>query len=101
MARVEMDTAALRSIASGPEVLAVLVAKAEQAKRYAKLIAPRRTGDYASRLRIVAAVRGAGVYALLVNDDPGAATIELGARHGHNPRFRVLGRAVDVLRDGT
>lgn len=97
--RIEMDRNALESIARDPEILAVLVRKAQEVKAHAVSLAPRKSGDYAGKFKLRSGVKNNAAYARVVNTDPAASVIELGARGGKNPRFRVLGRALEAVRE--
>jgi nitrogen fixation protein FixH len=97
--RIVIDASALESIARDPEILAVLVRKAQEVKAKAVSIAPVKSGDYASKFRLQSGVKNNKAFAKVVNTDPAANVIELGARGGKNPRFRVLGRALEAVRE--
>ncbi|MCX4687293.1 DUF5403 family protein [Kitasatospora purpeofusca] len=97
--RIEMDANALEQIARDPEILAVLVRKAQEVKAKAIAISPRKTGAYSSSFKLRSGVKDNAAFARVVNTDPGSVAIELGARGGKNPRFRVLGRALEVVRE--
>lgn len=97
--RLEIDGASLEAIAQDPEILAVLVRKAQQVKAKAESIAPRQSGDYARKFKLRSGVRGGKAFAQVANIDPAANVIELGARGGKNPKHRVLGRALQSIRE--
>lgn len=55
---------------------------AEAALEHAQSIAPVLTGDYRNLFRVESSDGSGEAYALLVNDDPGAAAIEWGNDKG-------------------
>ncbi|MFJ1704498.1 hypothetical protein [Kitasatospora sp. NPDC088346] len=97
--RVEIDAASLDAIAQDPEILAVLVRKAQEVKAKAEAIAPRQSGDYAGKFKLRSGVKNGKAFAQVANTDPAANVIELGARGGKNPKHRVLGRALQSIRE--
>jgi nitrogen fixation protein FixH len=97
--RIEIDVSALESIARDPEILAVLVRKAQEVKAKAIALAPVKSGDYRSKFKLQSGVKDNKAFARVKNVDPAANVIELGARGGKNPKFRVLGRALEAVRE--
>lgn len=95
----------LAELLRSPEMVAQMEAVAERGKAYAESIAPRHTGDYASRFS-VASSRNGGVHhdravAYLINDDPASLSIEYGTGEPNGtrtPKHRTLGRTIDALR---
>ncbi len=79
----EMDRAGMRKIARGKELRVAVLAIAHKGRAYAEGISPVRTGDYRRSWRVNAGhvvVRGMRrVMASLVNTDPAAVPIEVGA----------------------
>lgn len=94
MAKVKFNAKALRKLIDETKQ-PLLKAKAEEAKSAAESVAPHRTGEYVSQFEI----RQLSHATFVVNTTTYANIIEFGAREGNNPRFRPLGRAIDVIRE--
>lgn len=89
----------LAELLKSPEMVAAMESIAQRGKAYAESIAPRDTGEYASRFS-VASSRSGGVHhdravAYLINDDPASLSIEYGT--SDTPKHRTLGRTIDAL----
>jgi hypothetical protein len=95
----------LGELLKSPEMVAEMVAAAERAKAFAEAIAPRETGEYASRFSVAATRDGGSKHdraaAYLINDDPASLSIEYGTGEpngSRTPKHRTLGRAIDAMR---
>ena len=97
--RYEPDIAGVGRVMRGPEMQAMLAARARRGQAYAQGISPVDTGDYAASFHVEVSARGTGRWAdraeaRLVNRSEHATLVEWanGAR--------VLGRTVDHIEKG-
>jgi len=89
----------LAELLKSPEMVTAMEEFAQAGKDLAETIAPRETGEYASRFS-VASSRSGGVHhdravAYLINDDPASLSIEYGTLD--TPKHRTLGRVIGAL----
>lgn len=96
MARFDYNPAGLQRVLASQRLLRVLRARATAGMRYARRLAPVRTGRYRASFRVVSGTRNGVVYARLLNSAPYAVYLEFGTRYMR--RQRVLGRAMDAMR---
>ncbi|MGI5245420.1 hypothetical protein [Dactylosporangium sp. CA-139066] len=94
MARVEVDEEGVleetRKLA-----MAWLTAKAVQAAGIAASTAPSDDGTWSQSFSVKK-----GRWAVwVVSSDPAAVQKELGARHGKNPKFRTMAKALEAVRE--
>lgn len=94
MARVVIDEhAILEAIHDG--TMTWLMSKAHEAAAIAAQGVPHFSGAWAGGITVKA-----GKWAVwVVNTDPAAVHKELGARHGRNPKFRAMYKALERIRE--
>jgi hypothetical protein len=99
----EMDRRGIRQVAHGPELRAAVYEIAKKGQAYAESISPEQTGNYKRSWQVnMSRVMVAGmrrISAKLVNTDPAAVPIEVGASgpRGETPAHRVLQRTLSYL----
>jgi hypothetical protein len=101
MAAIEYTPApeGIAALANGPEMRAMLHAKAEVGAQWVRANAPRDSGDFADSIRVVDAGRGGPrrdrAAVDIVATSPHAVYVEQGARG--KPGHRLLARSVDLV----
>ncbi|MEV1096481.1 HK97 gp10 family phage protein [Streptomyces sp. NPDC049952] len=89
---IQLDEAAIRSLARHEPVSKAVVDRAEQGADYARSIAPVRTGRYRDSIEVVEDDDGADIVA----DVDYADDLEYGTRHMEGQH--IFGRTLDSLR---
>lgn len=97
MARFDYSPIGLEAVLRSQRMQRALKRRADAGKEYAQRIAPVRTGRYKASFRVVTGVRNGVAYARLMNTAPYAIYLEFGTRYMR--RQRILGRALDAMRD--
>ena len=97
--RYEPNFAGLGKVMTSKGMEAMLRNRTQVGRQYAEVIAPRDTGDYASKFRVASATRGAGRWsdraaAYLYNDSDHAVLVEF------EDDYRTLGIVADIIENG-
>jgi len=97
--RYEPNYRGLGRLMTSKGMEAMLRRETHRGKQYAEVIAPRDTGDYASRFRVASSSRGAGRWSdravsYLYNDSDHALAVEF------QDDYRTLGIVADIIENG-
>lgn len=97
--RYEPNFPGLGKIMTSRGMEAMLRTEAQKGRQYAEVIAPRDTGDYASKFRVTSSSHGAGRWAdraagYLYNDSGHALAVEF------QDDYRTLGIVADIIENG-